>query len=83
MPDLPENKIGFFSTTICYNENFSIAVQNLLCKRENYWSHKTYISTKVLLRISHYGIIYHVHHPFLLFSYINILMQIIYIKGTA
>ena len=31
----------------------------------------------------HYGIIYHVHHPCLLFSHINIIMQIMYIKGTT
>ena len=32
---------------------------------------------------THYAIIYHVHYPGLLFSHINIIMQIIYIKGTA
>ena len=31
----------------------------------------------------HYGIMYHVRHPCLLFSYINMTMQIIYIKGTT
>ena len=30
----------------------------------------------------HYGIIYHVHHPSLSFSNINIIMQMMYIKGT-
>ena len=32
--------------------------------------------------VPHYGIIYHVHHPCLLVSCINIIKQIIYIKGT-
>ena len=31
----------------------------------------------------HYGIIYHVYHPCMLFSCINIVMQIVYIKGTT
>ena len=29
------------------------------------------------------GVSYHVHHPSLILSYVNIIMQIIYIKGRA
>ena len=32
---------------------------------------------------THYGVIYHVHYPYQLQSYINITMQIIFIKGTT
>ena len=44
----------------------------MLLEREN---------TNCVLLILHYGIIYHVHHPCLLFTYINIILQIIYNKG--
>ena len=35
------------------------------------------------LAVSHYGFIYHVHHPCLLSSYIIIITQIIYMKGKT
>ena len=61
---------------------FYLSSENSTCK--------LYVAEKRVLHYDlisgtpeHYGIIYHVHHPCLLFSYVNIKMQTIYIKDTT